>query len=111
MPHNLHLFTNQNAVSTAGRKEATENATNEAPLRITAARVVDERPVERVERPSTRLRRVRGLIEDLLLEDDLEHENGLLMSSVEYDLNRIVVKLDQIAGLQHMFELWVEDAP
>ena len=106
MPHNLHLFTNQNAVSTAGRKEATENATNEAPLRITAARVV-----ERVERPSARLRRVRGLIEDLLLEDDLEHENGLLMSSVEYDLNRIVVELDQIAGLQHMFELWVEDAP
>ena len=106
MPHNLHLFTNQNAVSTAGRKEATENATNEAPLRITAARVV-----ERTERPSARLRHVRGLIEDLLLEDDLEHENGLLMSSVEYDLNRIVIELDQISGLQHMFELWVEDAP
>jgi len=104
MPHNLHLFTNQNVVSTAGRKAGTENATNEAPLRITAAKIV-------VERPSARLRRVRGLIEDLLLEDDLEHENGLLMSSVEYDLNRIVVELDQIAGLQHMFELWVEDAP
>jgi len=106
MPHNLHLFTNQNVVSTAGRKEATENATNETPLRITAARVVERR-----ERPSSRLRRVRGLIEDLLLEDDLEHENGLLMSSVEYDLNRIVIELDQISGLQHMFELWVEDAP
>jgi len=104
MPHNLHLFTNQNVVSTAGRKEATENATNETPLRITAAKIV-------VERPSARLRRVRGLIEDLLLEDDLEHENGLLMSSVEYDLNRIVIELDQISGLQHMFELWVEDAP
>ena len=100
MPHNLHLFTNQNAVSTAGRKAGTEN---EAPLRITAAHVV--------EHPSARIRHVRGLIENLLLEDDLEHENGLLMSSVEYDLNRIVVELDQIAGLQHMFELWVEDAP
>lgn len=102
MPHNLHLFTNQNAVSTAGRKAGTEN---DRPLRITAAHVVDE------VRPSARIRHVRGLIENLLLEDDLEHENGLLMSSVAYDLNRLVVELDQIAGLQHMFELWVQDAP
>jgi hypothetical protein len=106
MPHNLHLFTNQNALSTVGRKAGTENAASEAPLRITAARVV-----ERIERPSARLRHVRGLIEDLLLEDDFEHENGLLMSSVEYDLNRIVVELDQIAGSQHMFELWIQEVP
>jgi hypothetical protein len=102
MPSNLHLFTNQNAVSTAGRKAGTEN--NEA-LRITAT------TTRVVERPSARIRHVRGLIENLLLEDDLEHENALLLSAAADELNRILLELDTIAGLQHMFELWVQDAP
>ena len=72
-------------------------------------------PVERrisadVEPASARIRRAHGLLRDLLSEDEFEHENGLLLGAVAEGLNRILLELDQISGLQRLFELWVQDA-
>jgi hypothetical protein len=106
MPSKLHLTANRNAVSIAGPKGATANSSET--LRITATAIaVDERP----ERPSVRIRRVRVVLENLILEDDLGEENSLLLSAAAHELNRILLELDHIAGLQQMFELWVQDAP
>jgi hypothetical protein len=60
---------------------------------------------------SIRIRQARQLLEDLVLEDELDTENGLLLSAVAYELNGILLELDQLAGQQRMFELWIQDAP
>jgi hypothetical protein len=60
---------------------------------------------------SVRIRQARQALEDLVLEDELETENGLLLSAVAYELNGILLELDQLAGQQRMFELWIQDAP
>lgn len=60
---------------------------------------------------SVRIRQARQLLEDLVLEDDLDGDNGLLLTAVAFELNRILLELEQFAGLQRMFELWVQDAP
>lgn len=65
----------------------------------------------RDESASAQIRLVRGILADLLLKDDFAFENTLLLSAVSEDLNRIVLELENLAGLQRMFELWVSDAP
>lgn len=59
---------------------------------------------------SLRIRQARQLLEDLVLEDEFQTENGLLLAAVSESLSEILLELEQLVGLQRMFELWVQDA-
>lgn len=91
----LHLSSSPSAVSLAERKP--ESAKPEARA-VTLGTMVTPRLA------SVRIREAREAIADIVLEDDMEHENGLLLSSVAVDLNEILLELDRLSGLQRMFE-------
>ena len=54
---------------------------------------------------SAEILRARDLLRDILLRED-ETEAVVLVGKVSSDLNEIVCTLDNLAGLQKMFELW-----
>ncbi len=54
-----------------------------------------------------KIREARGILADVLLRDDLAFKNTALLGAVADDLNRIVLELEQSAGLQQLFELWI----
>jgi len=54
-----------------------------------------------------KIREARGILADLLLKDELAFGNSLLVGAVAEDLNRMLLELDQAAGLQQLFELWI----
>jgi hypothetical protein len=54
---------------------------------------------------STEILRARDLLRDLLLRED-ETEDAVLVGQVSSGLNEIVCTLDNLAGLQHLFEVW-----
>jgi hypothetical protein len=96
--------------------KATSNRSGVSRAEIGVGNVSVLAPVERRisadgEPASARIRRAHGLLADLLSEDEFEHENGLLLGAVSEPLNRILLELDQISGMQRLFELWVQDAP
>jgi hypothetical protein len=103
MQTRLHLSSNPSAVKVAERKRDSES-TPPAPT-------VDVALPAGAEPASLRIRQAHTVIANLLLEDDLEHENGLLLGSVTVDLNEILLELDRISGLQRMFEAVMLDAP
>ena len=58
---------------------------------------------------SAEILRARDLLRDVLLRDDEtdgEAENAALVGEVSSRLNEIVCALDNLAGLQHLFEVW-----
>ncbi len=57
--------------------------------------------------PSALLVELRDAIRDLLLRHDMDQE--CLASRVAEELNRLVLELDHLRGLQYLFELWVYD--
>jgi hypothetical protein len=56
--------------------------------------------------PSTRIRQARSSLANLLLEDELAQDDVLVGPAAE-GLNRIVLELDDLAGCQELFELWI----
>lgn len=54
---------------------------------------------------SAEILRARDLLRDVLLRED-ETENIVLVGQVSTGLNEIVCTLDNLAGLQHLFEVW-----
>jgi hypothetical protein len=55
---------------------------------------------------SAEIRRARDLLRDVLLRDDDEGDGVALIGEVSTGLNEIVCTLDNLAGLQHLFEVW-----
>lgn len=100
-----NTFSSRNGVSDAGTRVASENVQAPA-LTVSATELAAN-----TEPASRRIRRAHQILGDLLLADDFEHEHGLLIGVVAEQLNRILLELDQMSGLQRMFELWVQDAP
>jgi hypothetical protein len=87
MQHSL-FTTSPNAADPAERKTAS----------------VDES--SRSDSAAGKIREARGILADLLLRDELAFGNSLLVGAVAEDLNRLLLELDQAAGLQQLFELW-----
>jgi len=54
---------------------------------------------------SAEILRARDLLRDILLRED-EIEEVVLVGQVSIGLNEIVCTLDNLAGLQHLFEVW-----
>jgi len=77
-----------------------------------SAAVSAEKKIERADESSRsdsaagKIREARGILADLLLKDELAFGNSLLVGAVAEDLNRMLLELDQAAGLQQLFELW-----
>jgi hypothetical protein len=70
----------------------------------------ESRPSDRTGRddsPAERIRKAREILTDLLLKDELAFQNTLLVGPVAEDLNRIALELEQSAGMQQLFELWI----
>jgi hypothetical protein len=93
------LFTNQNAVRIAVIEDGSGNPRGASPL------PAGSKPA------SARIRQVSALVGDLLLDDDLELDKGLLMGTVAERLDSLRLELEELAGQQHMFELFMNDAP
>jgi len=105
MQTRLLPFSSLNAVRIVEKEAVSENAT--VPPAATAP--IPAVPVEEREPASARIRRASKLLEDLLLEDDLGSIS--LIGQASEGLNRILLELDQVAGVQRLFELWIQDAP
>jgi hypothetical protein len=54
---------------------------------------------------SAEIRRARDILRDVLLRED-EIEETVLVGQVSTGLNEITCQLDNLAGLQHLFEVW-----
>jgi hypothetical protein len=54
---------------------------------------------------SAEIRRARDILRDVLLRED-EIEEAVLVGQVSTGLNEITCALDNLAGLQHLFEVW-----
>jgi len=54
---------------------------------------------------SAEIRRARDILRDVLLRDD-EGDDAALTGQVSTGLNEITCQLDNLAGLQHLFEAW-----
>ena len=70
-----------------------------------------QRPLQLVAPPapqsaSAEIRRARDLLRDILLRED-ETEETVLVGKVSERLNEIVLDLDNLAGLQDVFDAWV----
>ena len=55
---------------------------------------------------STQIRAARSLLCELLVRDDRSGE-AVLVGTVREVLDRAVLRLDQLAGMQELYELWV----
>jgi hypothetical protein len=62
---------------------------------------------QRCETPSARIRSARYVLGELLLKNEFGYGGELLVGDVAESLNRILIELDHLAGLQELFELWV----
>lgn len=97
MQPKIHHSSSRSGASIAAPEAETESKQMVLELRAISASAGTEPP-------SARLRVVREMLADLVLEDDLDQGNGLLLSSVAVDLNEILLELDRLSGLQRMFE-------
>lgn len=93
MRNKLHLSSNRNAVKVAESEPVIEKTASAASAGLPGA-----------EPASLRIRRLRDAVRDLLLDDDLEHENGLLLSGVAAELNELLDTFDRLASMQKFFE-------
>lgn len=103
MQTRLLPFSSLNAVRIVEKEAVSENATAVPPAATAPT------PPALAEPASARIRRASKLLEDLLLEDDLGSIS--LIGQASEGLNRILLELDQVAGVQRLFELWIQDAP
>jgi len=65
-------------------------------------------PAARKSAPNTasaEILRARDLLRDVLLRED-ETEETVLVGKVSNGLNEIIARLDNLAGLQQLFEVW-----
>ena len=56
-----------------------------------------------------RIRQASEILKDLLVDDDLV-SGILLIGPVSESLNEVVMELDNLSGLQNLFEMWITAA-
>jgi hypothetical protein len=105
MQHKIHPFSSRSAVRIVEKRVDGENSQLVLALPVGASSRAE--PV----RASARIRQAHQVLADLLLVDEMGYGGDLLLGAVAESLNEMLLELDQISGLQRLFELWVEDAP
>jgi hypothetical protein len=106
MQPKIHPFSNRSAVRIVEKRVDGENSQLVLALPLGASS-----RTERREPASARIRQAHQVLADLLLVDEMGYGGDLLLGAVAESLNEMLLELDQISGLQRLFELWVEDAP